>query len=80
MKTCKKTVYVSDDGLEFDTEQGCIDHENECSFNKVLHDSNDEFWVDDFGAYAITDYSRFKCFVTRNGPLVRRMLELVEKV
>lgn len=42
MKIIKKTIYVSNDGNEFDTENDCIKWENRKFFKELRHLSNEE--------------------------------------
>lgn len=64
MRAETKTVYVSDDGKEFDTEEACLSYENELTFYSLLQ--TDGYYSDDGGGYGLYDYKQFSQFVTEN--------------
>jgi hypothetical protein len=43
MKEITKTVYVSDDGEEFDSEKKCVEYENKTRFERVISEKFGEY-------------------------------------
>lgn len=59
MKIENRTVYISEDGTEFNTEEACVEHERSNKLEQficeILEDGCDQYWSAGEGAEVIVE-------------------------